>query len=242
MKYASLILLFLSILGFTCRAEAYLLPKHEISKTQMAMHAEQVLASFQSQMDEVMGSVRPGKLDEHERNKKIRLSRKERAVIERYRELQIPIRFWKYIVDLKTSLIELLDVKSEKAIWEADLLAKLIIDAVYKISQEYRVDFTALFRNFEINTGDNKKGFCYHYVTDILDILTQHTWKYFSLHWGEANAKTWLENNALVITAKRKPFDSGIVFDAWRTGGKPLWKGVKEDSFQWKEAPTMLYE
>ena len=242
MKYALFVILAISTLGYSCRAQAYLLPKHEISNTYMSMNAEQVLAGFELQLNEILGDVRPGRLEAYERNKKIRLSRKERRVVERYRELKVPIRFWRYIVDLKKSLVMLLDIKSVEAVWEADLMAKLVIDKVYKISQEYRVDFTALFRYFEINTGDNKKGFCYHYVTDILDVLTKHTWKHFSLYWGEANAKTWLENNAVIITAQGKPFESGIAFDAWRTGGKPFWKGVTEDKFKWKKAPMLRYE
>ncbi len=44
------------------------------------------------------------------------------------------------------------------------------------------------------------------------------------------------ENNAIVVTAKGKPFQSGIVLDCWRHSGRVHWSSVTGDHFfPWKE-------
>ena len=63
----------------------------------------------------------------------------------------------------------------------------------------------------------------------------RHPWRHFDFHWGAAWDQTWRENNALVITAKGTPFETGIVVDAWRAASKPYWHTVKGDRYPWVE-------
>jgi hypothetical protein len=224
-------------------AISYVLPEYKISSAEMQMPAEEVLRKYDLELGNIYGSTRISKLREHRRDKKVRLTAPEKEAAGRYRQLEVPIRFWKYIVDLKEKLIALPGTSDlEKSRREADLMAKMIVQEIYDISQRYQINFTALFRNYQINRKTSERGFCYHYVSDILRVLMSQNWKYFDLHWGEAYAKTFRENNALVITVAGAPFETGLAIDVWRTGGRPFWRSVKGDRFPWQEAPLAIYE
>jgi len=87
-----------------------------------------------------------------------------------------------------------------------------------------------------VNQGYADKGHCYHYVQELLNALDVRTWRYFDLHWGEAYAEGFRENNSLVVTAKGAPFSDGLAIDEWRKGSRPFWKKVRNDRFPWVEA------
>ena len=243
MKRSSVIIILIIAAFSPMNAASYVLPEYQISEGETALPAEEVLAIYDLELGNIYEVTRETKLKEYERNKKVRLSKNERRALVKYRELQTPIRFWNYVVDLKQNLLALPGAKdTPEGREEADLMSKIIVQRIYDISQEYQVGFTALFRNFQINTKSQAKGFCYHYVSDILRELMKRDWRNFDLHWGEAYAKTFRENNALVITVHGEPFDTGLAIDVWRTGGRPFWRSVKGDRFPWKEAPLALYE
>jgi len=226
--------LLLTLLHFTT-AGAYQLPECEIRGDEYAIPAEDILASYESRIDEIARKVNIRKLNEYDRNSKLRLNGNERKAIDRYRRLKIPIRFWIYIVDLKRSILNLADDRGDPvSIDEADRMAKIIIDTIYMVSQKYRISTSALINNFLINIGARKDGRCYQYVTELMKALSMKSWQRFDLHWGTAYEGTFRENNALVITARNGSFNEGVAIDSWRTAGKPFWKPVKGDRFPWK--------
>src|SRR5207247_5066632 len=64
--------------------------------------------------------------------------------------------------------------------------------------------------------GLKKRGYCYQWSEDLLIALDALKLTSLELRWGESNPGNWRENNCIVVTAKGRPFRSGIMLDCWR--------------------------
>src|SRR6266513_922662 len=105
------------------------------------------------------------------------------------------------------------------------------------IGSRISVVFPPALNNILINTGARKRGLCYQWTEDLLHQLDALKLETLELHWGEAFARTFSENNGVVVTAKGQPFAQGIVLDAWRYQGRLYWGPVRKDpeKYEWKE-------
>lgn len=225
----SRILLFFCIFIVPLHAYAYRMPVYKISQGDWGRPAEEVFAQLSEERDQI-ASI--GRLENCRRSHKCGLSRREKKAYAKYLKLKVPHEFWKYVVDLKRDLV---GMAGERSTAEADLIAKKIIQKLYDLSNEYKVAGSALINNLLINMKAKDKGFCYQYTDVLRKMLEKSSWWHFDFHWGAAWNRTWRENNALVITAKGKPFETGIAVDAWRTASKPYWNYVKGDRYPWVE-------
>ena len=106
-----------------------------------------------------------------------------------------------------------------------------------RLAREYRVVFPPALNNILVNTGARKRGLCYQWTEDLLRALDALKLETLELHWGEAFARTFSENNGVVVTARGQPFEQGIVLDAWRYQGQLYWGPVRKDPehYPWKE-------
>lgn len=223
--------------SFPSRAVAYRLPSYTMSEEEKTLPAEKNLENYTHELERASAGRPQGVIENRRRNYKTRLSPSARRMVSNFDRARIAQTFWNYASDLKVHLISLLDdTTNEQARREADTMAKLIVQRIYDLSQEYEVTFSALINNALINSGHKNKGFCYHYVYDIKQALNGRRWEAFEIHWGEAWPQTFRENNALVVTAYGKPFHTGLAIDVWRTAGKPFWTPVEGDRFPWQEA------
>ena len=120
---------------------------------------------------------------------------------------------------------------------EAEKLALCAYKTSRRLAREYRVVFPPALNNILINTGGRKRGLCYQWTEDLLHQLDALKLETLELHWGEAFARTFSENNGVVVTAKGQPFARGIVLDAWRYQGRLYWGPVRKDpeGYPWKE-------
>ncbi len=120
---------------------------------------------------------------------------------------------------------------------EAERLAQSAYVTSRRLAREYRVVFPPALNNILINTGTRKRGLCYQWTEDIMRELDALKLETLELHWGEAFARTFSENNGVVVTAKGQPFSQGIVLDAWRYQGRLYWGPVRKDPehYPWKE-------
>ena len=112
---------------------------------------------------------------------------------------------------------------------EAKLLAECAYATVAQLRQEYRMFGTPIFNNFLVYHGWRKRGYCYQWTEDLLLALDTLKLKTLELHWGEAYAGTYQENNCLVVTAKGQPFDRGMILECWRHFGHLRWNLVPSD-------------
>jgi len=91
--------------------------------------------------------------------------------------------------------------------------------------------------NFLVNVGCRQRGLCYEWAEDLMAALAALDPQHFSLHWGVARSQTFREHNAVVITARNKPFATGLVLDPWRQSGRLVWIAVSKDTYPWKQVP-----
>jgi hypothetical protein len=117
--------------------------------------------------------------------------------------------------------------------------AREVADRAYltseRLARDYRVIGPPLFHNFLVNIGVRERGLCFQWARDLFAKLNEVPLRTLALHWGAARAGTWREHNCVVVTAKSRPFEKGIVFDAWRHSGRLFWSPVQTDHYPWKE-------
>jgi hypothetical protein len=118
---------------------------------------------------------------------------------------------------------------------EAKRLAECAYATVDRLRREYRMFGTPIFNNFLVYHGLRKRGYCYQWMEDLLVALDALKLKTFELHWGETYARTWRENNCLVVTAKGQPFEHGIMLEAWSHLGHLRWHAVVSDEEHYVE-------
>ena len=102
---------------------------------------------------------------------------------------------------------------------EAALLAECAYASVSQLRRQYRMFGTPIFNNFLVHWGIRKRGYCFQWAEDLLVALDALKLTSLELHWGEAHAGDWRENNCIVVTAKGQPFNHGIILDCWRQLG-----------------------
>lgn len=118
---------------------------------------------------------------------------------------------------------------------EASLLAECAYATTRQLRREYGVIWPPLFNNVLINSGIKKRGLCFQWAEDLLIALDALKLTSLELHWGEADAGTWQENNCVVVTGKGQPFRSGIILDCWRRSGHLYWRRVAVEKVLWVE-------
>ena len=118
---------------------------------------------------------------------------------------------------------------------EATLLADCAYATVNRLRRQYSMFGTPIFNNFLVYHGLRKRGYCYQWTEDLLVQFDALKLKTLELHWGEAYAGTYRENNCLVVTAKGQPFNQGVILDAWRHFGHLRWNLVPSDEDRYFE-------
>jgi hypothetical protein len=119
---------------------------------------------------------------------------------------------------------------------EAQRVAETVYVTSARLRQEYQIGESAHWQNLLIAMGSRKKGYCFHWTEDILAALRPLHLQTLDIHWAIADRGKDTESNALVLTAKGEPLQSGIVIDSWRNAGRPFWKAANADrSYRWEE-------
>lgn len=118
---------------------------------------------------------------------------------------------------------------------EAWRIARALVDQTRETQKEFQMARGPIWSNFLIKIGKRKKGYCYHWVPELLRALPQQPMQAFERHWGGSFLSLGRENNAVIITRRAAPLATGIVYDAWRGVGRPFWKKVGEDKkYRWE--------
>jgi hypothetical protein len=112
---------------------------------------------------------------------------------------------------------------------EAKLLADCAYATVSQLRRQYQMFGTPIFNNFLIYHGLRKRGYCYQWSEDLLIALDALRLTSLELRWGESNPGNWRENNCIVVTAKGRPFRSGIMLESWRHLGHLYFGPIASD-------------
>lgn len=119
---------------------------------------------------------------------------------------------------------------------EASLLAVNLFAETRRLKKTYKLVPLPMVHNGLINFGIKQRGACKHWAEDILAFLQPLPREFFSVTWGEAYPGKMLEHNVTVVIPKGHSFADGLLFDPWRTGGKPFWVRVGHDPhYDWKQ-------
>ena len=119
---------------------------------------------------------------------------------------------------------------------EAGEIARLALGTAEKLRLIWRPVGPPLLNNLLVNMGYRDRGLCYQWTNDLLEPLEERVWRHFEVHWGTSRwGDKAREHNAVVITARGRPFGEGLVLDAWRRGGRLIWVAVAADGqYPWR--------
>ncbi len=127
---------------------------------------------------------------------------------------------------------------------EAYSLSKIAILYPIHLAKKYCLVYPPNFHNFLVNINLRKKGLCYQWVEDMMNFIRCKKFKTLVFHWGVANRGKLNEHNVIVVTAKNKPFKSGIILDAWRNSGNLYFNYLKEEKkykfMEWKQKSKII--
>jgi hypothetical protein len=105
-----------------------------------------------------------------------------------------------------------------------------------RLTHDYGMVGPAIFQNGLVNLGFRKKGLCYHWTEDMLVEMRRLNLKTLEIHWAVSHQGSFLESNALVLTARGQALEDGVVLDAWRHAGDLYWNAAAADrAFGWHE-------
>lgn len=123
---------------------------------------------------------------------------------------------------------------------EAFMLADAAINATDSLSRRYGMSGPPEYHNIMVNLGFRDRGLCWHWTTDLLNTFFALKLKTIDFMWAEAYAGSDLSehNVAVIVPAADMRLESGLIYDPWRTSGKPYWILLKDDTkYPWQEFP-----
>ena len=123
---------------------------------------------------------------------------------------------------------------------EAHSLATAAVDRAAQLNREWGPTINPWANNFLVNTGLREQGLCHQWREALFPALHALHPRTLDLHLAAARRATLREHNGIVVTAHGQPFDTGIILDAWRSGGILKWSLVKTDHYPWKPLPRDL--
>ncbi len=123
---------------------------------------------------------------------------------------------------------------------EADILASAAVERAAQLNREWGPTINPWANNFLVNTGFREQGLCHQWREALFPALHALHPRTLDLHLAAARRATLREHNGIVVTAHGQPFETGIILDAWRSGGILKWSLVKTDHYPWKLLPRDL--
>jgi len=124
---------------------------------------------------------------------------------------------------------------------EARRVANIAYTTGRELSERWKMGSSPTVHSFLINIGVKKGGYCYQFATELLLRLHAAKLQTLELHWAESDPRTDTEHNVILVTAKGRPFEEGIILDNWRRAGHLLWGPLSGDpDHKWQENKDAL--
>jgi len=122
---------------------------------------------------------------------------------------------------------------------EAYQVAKISILYSKYLANEYELVQPPLYHNSLIQMGLKKRGLCFHFAQDLIDKLKLQNLKTIDLHWVVHDQSQYWEHSSIILSAKGKSIQEGIVLDAWRNSGNLYWSNfINDTQYNWIEDIT----
>lgn len=123
---------------------------------------------------------------------------------------------------------------------EAFILADAAIKATDRLASRYGMSGPPEYHNIMVNLGLRDRGLCWHWTTDLLNTFFALNLETIDFMWAEAHAGSDLSehNVAVIVPAAEMRLENGLIYDPWRTSGKPYWILLRNDTeYPWQEFP-----
>jgi hypothetical protein len=122
---------------------------------------------------------------------------------------------------------------------EAAELAEAAVGGAIALARDYDAVRPPWVHNVLVNRGFRERGLCFHWANDLFVQLHELRLHSLDLHLAVAHMDTRKEHNAIVVTARGEPFNSGLVLDGWRRSGR-LWSGTvaTDKRYPWRPLPA----
>ncbi len=129
-----------------------------------------------------------------------------------------------------------LDTKVDKK--ESKLLSQRILAQAARLTRRFDRTLPPWWHNLLVNLHLKNGGLCWQYADAIyLDLLRhQAILPHYRFHLVVAHRGEYFrEHNAVLVVAKDKPLNKGLVIDAWRDSGRLVFYPVDKDpDYRWK--------
>ncbi|MCP5464744.1 MAG: hypothetical protein H7A33_06960 [Deltaproteobacteria bacterium] len=209
-----------------------------------AANFDEVYQGLRSEFDAIEQNTRASLLRRFKRHRgtqKYRYSKEEALLRDRYLSLEEQLEELEPVRELRDSLkaiyldkMSLAEERQKALHAESTWLAVSLINKTAELKEKYKSIFIPIVHNMMIDVGVRKRGACKHWAEDLLEYLRPQERRFFDITWGEANVGKITEHNVAVLVPRTLDMQEGLVYDPWRTGGKPFWVRVKEDShYNW---------
>ena len=119
---------------------------------------------------------------------------------------------------------------------EARFVAREAVLYPKVLANRYGLTYPPLYHNVLVNYGKRPRGLCYQWTRDLGEQVNRPMKSLHFLHAVAFRRNYWREHNTLVVAAKGKGVEDGIVLDPWRHSGNLFWSRVKDDKkYPWVE-------
>lgn len=104
------------------------------------------------------------------------------------------------------------------------------------LANDWGLTWPPIWHNTLRNSKQRKAGLCVDWARAMRARMRSKNLQTFDLWWGVAyKGNPWREHSTLIVTAKGKPFETGILLDPWRNSGDLYWSTIKDDlHYPWK--------
>ncbi|KAG1665765.1 Capsule polysaccharide export protein KpsS [Nymphon striatum] len=118
---------------------------------------------------------------------------------------------------------------------EAQFVAREAVLYAQHLANEYKLMGPPNFHNVLVNSGQRKRGLCYHWAQDMdTHMVKNRTYETLTLTRVVANQGNFVEHNVLTVAAKGKGIKDAFILDAWRHSGDLIWMKTGDDSdYDW---------
>lgn len=120
---------------------------------------------------------------------------------------------------------------------EAKSFSLLAIKHAHDLALSYELVRPPLFHNWLVNIGAKKRGLCWHFAFDMLDMALKQKYKSFDFYIVGANINDYFEeHNALLVTCQGCEVSKGVIIDAWRNSGELFFSKINDDpDYSWSQ-------
>ncbi|WP_417526098.1 hypothetical protein [Marinovum sp.] len=118
---------------------------------------------------------------------------------------------------------------------EAARVARVAVLRPLDWAREWQVIDTPLQHNIKVVHGVREKGVCRDFTNALHAALRAERLRSLELHVGMSNARNVkLEHVSVIVSARGRPMEEGLILDPWRIGQGRLWFARVPDDPRYK--------